>query len=139
MLQIDLLLIEFINYMENRMAKFIKFEDMLIWQKSRVVVNLIYDFTSKDNFKRDFELKNQIIRAGISIMLNVAEGFWKADQQKFKTFLFYANGSVTEVQSALYIALDHNYISPETFNDIFNHCTEISKMISGLISYLKLN
>ncbi len=62
------------------MAKFNKFEDMLIWQKSRVVVNLIYDFTSKDNFKRDFELKNQIIRAGISIMLNVAEGFWKADQ-----------------------------------------------------------
>jgi len=121
------------------MAKINKFEDMLIWQKSRIVVNHIYDLTSKDNFKRDFALKNQIIRAGISIMLNVAEGFGRQTNKEFKTFLFYANGSVTEVQSALYIALDRNYISPETFKDIYNHCTEISKMISGLISYLKLN
>lgn len=90
-----------------------------------------------DNFKKDFALKNQIVRASISIMLNIAEGFGRQTNKEFRHYLFYSNGSVTEVQSALYIALDRNYISKEKFHEIYNQCIEVSKMLSGLIRYLK--
>ena len=127
----------FIELNLRMMSTFKRFEDMLVWQKARMVVNRIYDVSSLEYFRKDFALKDQIRRASISIMLNIAEGFGRQTNKEFRNFLFYSNGSVTELQSALYIALDRKYISKELFDEIYNQCTEISKMLSGLIKYLK--
>lgn len=96
----------------------------------------IYSITKKGDFAKDFTLKDQIRRAGISIMLNIVEGFCRKSHKEFKQFLFYAHGSVGEIQSALYIALDQEYISQNTFKDLYTKCEEDSKIISGLIKSL---
>ena len=121
------------------MSTFSKFEEIIVWQKARLIVNKMYEVCTNEHFKRDYSLKDQTIRASISIMLNIAEGFGRQTNKEFRNFLFYSNGSVTELQSALYIALDRKYISKEIFDEIYNQCTEVSKMLSGLIKYLKNN
>ncbi|MEO6695076.1 MAG: four helix bundle protein [Ignavibacteria bacterium] len=118
------------------MAKIEKFEDLICWQRARNVVKEIYSITSEGLFNRDFPLKDQIRRAAISIMLNIAEGFGRRTHKEFQQFLFFAHGSIAEVQSALYISLDVNYIAKEVFDNLYNKCTEISKIISGLIKSL---
>jgi four helix bundle protein len=70
-------------------------------------------------------------------MLNIAEGFARRTDKEFNNFLGYAHGSAAEVQSALYIALDRNYISPEQFQEVYENCNEISKLLMGFMKYLK--
>ena len=118
------------------MAKIEKFEDLICWQRARSIVKDVYLITSEGLFNRDFVLRDQIRRAAISIMLNIAEGFGRRSHKEFKQFLFFAHGSVAEVQSALYIAVDTNYILNETFKKLYDMCTETSKIISGLIKSL---
>jgi len=118
------------------MSKIQKFEDLICWQKARLIVKDIYTLTSNDMFKKDFALKEQIRRAGISIVLNIAEGFGRQSHKEFIRFLFISHGSIAEVQTALYLALDLNYLSQEKFQKIYNDCTEISRIISGLIKSL---
>ena len=118
------------------MSKIEKFEDLICWQKSRQLVNDIYRLTMKDKITKDFALKEQIRRAAISVMLNISEGFARRSHKEFKQFLFISHGSIAEVQSALYISLDLNYISNEEFNTIYYKCSEISIIISGLIKSL---
>ena len=118
------------------MSKIQKFEDLICWQKSRLIVKDIYKITSVDIFKKDFALKEQIRRASISIVLNIAEGFARKSHKEFTRFLFMSHGSVSEVQAALYLALDLNYLSQEKFQKIYNDCNEISRIISGLIKSL---
>lgn len=118
------------------MSKIEKFEDLICWEKSRIVVKDVYEITSKDLFSKDFGLRDQIRRASVSTMLNIAEGFGRKSHKEFKHFLFISHGSIAEVQSALYIGLDMNYITEDTFEDLYNKCTEISKIISGLIKSL---
>lgn len=96
----------------------------------------IYDITRSGGFSKDYSLKDQIRRAGISVILNIAEGFCRKSHNEFKQFLFFAHGSTGEIQSALYIALDQKYIDEVKFNDIFAKCEEVSKIISGLIKSL---
>jgi four helix bundle protein len=112
---------------------------MQFWQRARIIVNKIYGITSDENFRSDYALKNQAKRAAISVMLNIGEGFGRQTNKEFRNFLFYSNGSLVEVQCALYIALDRKYISEKKFEEIYQQCTEISKMISSLIKYLKPN
>ena len=119
------------------MAKINRFEDLICWQKARIILKDIYTITNNDRFSKDWTLKDQIRRAGISVMLNIAEGFCRKSHKEFKHFLFISHGSIGEVQSALYIALDQKYFSNEIFTDIFNKCEEDSKIISGLIKSLK--
>jgi four helix bundle protein len=69
-------------------------------------------------------------------MLNIAEGFALRTHKEFKKFLYISHGSVAEVQSILYIAMDQNYINDEKFKNLYNKCNEISKIISGLIKSL---
>jgi four helix bundle protein len=96
------------------MAPITKFEDIKAWQKARKLTNKIYQITERGKFIDDFTLQNQIKKASISIMLNIAEGFARKSDREFKQFLIYAHGSCAEVQSALYIALDQKYIFKET-------------------------
>jgi four helix bundle protein len=118
------------------MAKINRFEDLICWQKARIIVREIHSITKKGNFARDYTLKDQIRRAAISIMLNIVEGFCRRSHKEFKQFLFYAHGSVGEIQSALYIALDQDYISQTAFDSLYTLCEEDSKIISGLIKSL---
>ena len=119
------------------MGKIERFEDILAWQKARVLVNNIYNVTLKTPFARDYNLKDQIIRASFSIMLNIAEGFGRRSNKEFTHYLEIAHGSCSEIQSALYIAIDRKYINDSDFKTFYDECDEISKMIMGLIKYLK--
>ena len=119
------------------MSRIERFEEIQAWQRARELNRKIYTVTSKDKFCRDFSLKDQIKRASISIMLNIAEGFARRTNKEFGRFLFIAHGSTAEVQSALYVAKDQDYISEDEFHTLYNDAEEISKMITGFIKYLR--
>lgn len=87
------------------MAKFNSFEEILAWQKARDVTLNIYRITSKEGFSKDFGLKDQIRRATVSIMANIAEGHGRRTNSEFANFLNVARGSAAEVQSHLHVAL----------------------------------
>lgn len=116
------------------MSKIEKFEDLICWQKARELVKDIYSISS--TFKKDFSLMDQAKRAASSVMLNIAEGFALRTHKEFKKFLYVSHGSIAEVQSILYIAMDQSYINDEQFKNLYNKCNEISKIISGLIKSL---
>ncbi len=119
------------------MGTFKKFEDIAAWQKSRELTNNVYAATSKGAFAKDFGLKDQIRRASVSIMSNIAEGFERSGTGEFAHFLATAKGSAGEVRSQLYVALDQGYVSPTLFDMLNATVTDISKMLSGLMTYLK--
>jgi len=118
------------------MGKIERFEDVQAWQRARELNREIYTVTGKGEFSKDFALRDQIRRAAISIMLNIAEGFARRSNKEFRQFLFVAHGSVAEVQSALYIAKDQNYINESEFQALYQDTEEVSKMIAGFIKYL---
>ena len=117
------------------MATFERFEEVDAWKKARVLVAEIYAATRSFQFDRG--LVNQIRRAGLSIMLNIAEGCARRTDKEFTQYLFVASGSIAELKSALYIALDQGYLDDQTFNQLFGRADEVSRMISGLIKYLR--
>ena len=117
------------------MAKFEKFEDILAWQKSRILVNDIY--LALKNCK-DFSFRDQIRRATVSIMNNIAEGFNRKGNKEFVKFLYISKGSCSEVRSMLYLCLDLKYIDKNNFDAFYNKSEEISKMLSGLIKSLRV-
>jgi len=119
------------------MGKIEKFEDIRAWQSAREVVNRIYEISQDEKFKRDYTLGDQIKRASISIMSNVAEGFSRQSRKEFIQFLFIAKGSAAEVQSQLYIALDQGYILEKEFKEIYDKAEETAKLLSKFITYLK--
>ncbi len=110
-----------------------RFEDIIAWKKSKELTLLIYK-----NFKqtKDFSFKNQIERASISIMNNIAEGFERQTNKEFKNFLFIAKGSCGEVRSMLSIAKDLGYINIKDSYEVEILTIEISRILSGLIKTL---
>jgi len=110
-----------------------RFEDCLAWQKAKDLSLSIYQ-----SFKtsRDYSFKDQIQRAAISVMNNIAEGFERNTNKEFINFLFIAKGSCGEVRSMLILAKELNYISEAKFKNQFEKCTEVSKILSGLIKSL---
>ncbi len=112
-----------------------KFEDIIAWQKARKLTDMIYKISS-DGYLKDFWFRNQIQRASVSIMSNIAEWFERQTNKEFKQFLFIAKWSCWEVRCQLYIALDLWYISEKEFDIIYNLSIEISKMLSNFIKKL---
>jgi four helix bundle protein len=110
-----------------------KFEDILAWQKSKIFVLKIYN---QFKFCKDFSFKDQILRAAVSIMNNIAEGFEKMSNKDFKKFLYISKGSCGEVRSMLYLAKELNYIDLNSFNELYNQSIEISKLLAGFIKSL---
>lgn len=106
------------------------FEDIIAWQKAKILALYIY---KKFKFNNDFGFRDQIQRASISIMNNIAEGFERESKIEFKRFLYISKASCGEVRSMLYIAKEINYISQDEFLYLNNLCIEISKLISGFI------
>jgi len=117
------------------MAKIERFEDILAWQKARELNAAIYKLTSQGRLARDFCLRDQMRRASISVMANIAEGFGRKSKREFANFLNMSHGSAAEIQCHIYSSLDLNYIS-QSFKMIYDHVEEVSKMIQGLMNYL---
>lgn len=119
------------------MAKIEKFEDIESWKLGREVAKNVYEITSKGNFSRDFALCNQIRRAAISILSNIAEGFERGGNKEFVSFLGIAKGSCGEVRCQLYIALDQSYIDQDQFQILSEKLLETNRLIAGLMRYLQ--
>ena len=114
-----------------------KFEDIESWKRARELTAVIYKMTGMDGFVRDFGLKDQIQRASVSIMANIAEGFDSGSKKSFIVFLNYAYRSASEVQSLLYVALDCKYITQNVFDDAYRKTNDIKNLIGGFIQYLR--
>jgi four helix bundle protein len=119
------------------MAKIERFEDLMSWQKARELNRLVYGVSRQNAFAKDFGLRDQIRSASISIMSNIAEGFERGGDKEFSQFLSIAKGSCGEVRAQLYAALDEKYLTTEQFKDICDRCVEVSRLISGFMTYLR--
>jgi four helix bundle protein len=119
------------------MAKVKKFEEIQSWKKARSLTQEVYAETLKGPFSRDFGLRDQMRRAAVSILSNIAEGFERGGDKEFLQFLAIAKGSAGELRAQLYVALDQKYLSKERFDVLSTEATEISQLISGFIRYLK--
>lgn len=95
--------------------KITKFEELKIWKLSLKIAKIIYHFTSKRKFSKDFSLRDQIRRAIISVSSNIVEGFEKNNNNEFIRFLKIAKGSVGETRNQLYIAMTVGYITESEF------------------------
>jgi len=119
------------------MAKIERFEDLLSWQKSRQLTNLIYDLTEHTKFCKDFHLSGQIQDAAGSVMHNIAEGFDAGTNPEFIRFLKISRRSASEVQSELYLALDRKYLNQDELTAAYNLANETKRLINGMIGYLR--
>ncbi len=119
------------------MATIGRFEEIEAWKKARELTNEIYSVSNRGPFLKDYGLRDQIRRACISIMSNIAEGFERGGTGEFLQFLAMAKGSIGEVRTHLYIGLDQGYISQERFNKLYNLTLEIGGMIGRLMNYLR--
>ncbi len=116
------------------MATVEKFEDLLCWQRARELVKGIY----KEFWEcRDFGLKDQIQRAAVSVMSNIAEGFESGTREEFVNYLYIAKASAGEVRSQLYIAHDVGYLNIEKFKYLNSLAVECSKLIKSFADKVK--
>jgi four helix bundle protein len=122
---------------EVKTAAIRRFEDIQAWQQARILVREVYKSCAKGQLSRDFGFKDQLCRAAVSSMSNIAEGFAKKSDRDFAHFLDIARGSITEVQSLLYVALDVGYLDKNEFDKLREMIEKIASLISGLTSYLR--
>ncbi len=121
----------------DKMAKINSFEEIQAWQKARELNKRVYQLSTKGSFSKDFGLRDQIRRASISILSNIAEGFERNGSREFVQFLSIAKGSAGELRAQLYAALDLEYIDEAEFKELFLLVTDTSKLISGFMQHLK--
>ena len=114
-----------------------RFEDIEAWKEARALVRMVYEATNEVPFKNDRGLRDQIQRAVISVMSNIAEGFMRQTNKEFIVFLGYSLRSSAEVQSQLYAALDLHYVNEHAFNLLTEQCGKVAKMLQGFIRYLR--
>lgn len=102
------------------------------------MVKMVYETVLENKkFSQDFGLRNQIQRAAVSIMSNIAEGFSRQSDRELIQFLTISRGSASELQSQLYIALDLSYIDSTKFNILYEKSSDVAKLINGFIRYLR--
>ena len=119
------------------MAKVEHFEDLEVWKLARKLTGKIYSLSRTGVFAKDFGFRDQICRAAVSIVSNIAEGFERRSNSQFVQFLAIANGSAGEVRAQLYIALDLDYITRTQFQDVFDDIVCIGKMLTSLSRHLR--
>ena len=119
--------------------KYSRFEELPCWQKARELCQSVYRLINKQEFSRDFSLKDQLWRSAGSAMDNTAEGFDDASTKEFIKFLGYSLRSCSEVQSQLYRALDCGYIEKQEFDAAYNLAGECRQQIKGFRSWLRKN
>lgn len=114
-----------------------RFEDLIAWQKARLLAKAVYSVTQNGSIARDFGLKDQMQRAALSIMANVAEGQERGSVPDFIRFLWIAKASSGELRSHLFLAQDVGYLDSNTSEVLHRDALEVSKIIGGLIAALK--
>lgn len=113
------------------------FEELHIYQRARKLTNNIYAITKAGKFSKDFGLTNQIRRAAVSVMSNIAEGFERGTNTKFVRFLYIAKASCGEVRAQLQIAQDQKYISDNQYRQLYELSQMTSSMLANFITYLQ--
>jgi four helix bundle protein len=113
------------------------FEELNVWKDAKKMVVAVYKATLQNPMKRDFGFRDQIQRAAVSIMNNIAEGFERDNNKDFVRFLGFSKGSAGEVRSMLYIALELEYITKEKFDELHKLSMAIIKQIAKLKKYLR--
>ena len=124
-------------FWKGKMSSFKSFEEIESWQKARELTRKVYAVSNQGAFTKDFGLRDQIRRASVSIMSNIAEGFERDGNREFLQFLTVAKGSSGEVRAQLYIALDQDYIDKNTFETLSAISIEIGRLLGGLMNYLR--
>jgi four helix bundle protein len=119
------------------MNKIERFEDIVAWQKARVLAKEIYASTRIGLFAKDYGLKDQIQRASVSTMSNIAEGFERGGDREFLQFLSNSKGSCGEVKSHLYVAMDQSYVPATRFDELYAKADEVSRLVGGFMAYLQ--
>ena len=114
-----------------------RFEEMKVWQDARMLTKTIYEITDNRRFNKDFGLKDQIQRASVSVMSNIAEGYERDNSKELVRFLLYSKGSIGEVRSLLCVASDLSYISDSEFRRTRETAIAISAQIANFIKYLR--
>ena len=113
------------------------FEDLIVWQRAKELTRLVYTATRNGSFQKDYGLKDQIQRAAVSVMSNIAEGFGRGGNKEFIQFLFIAKGSLAEVQSLLYVAREQDYVDDAVFKNAYGKANEISCLITAFVKGMK--
>ena len=114
-----------------------RFEDLVAWQKARLLANDVYRITREGPLARDFGLRDQMQRAAVSVASNIAEGFERETIPDFIHFLFVAKGSAGELRTQLYLALDQQLVGKDVAERLIDETRHVSIVISHLIGYLK--
>ena len=114
------------------MGSVTRFEDLVAWQKARSLTKAVYALTHTPSLARDFGLKNQLQRATVSVMSNIAEGFERSSSAEFHQFLMISKSSCAEVRSLLYVALDVGYVDQTQFDQLFSLADETARIIGAL-------
>jgi four helix bundle protein len=114
------------------MAAITKFEDLIAWQEARTLVKMVYKLSSDGSFSKDFGMRDQIQRASVSAMTNIAEGFDCESTAEFARFLGFARRSAVEIQSLLYAALDVEHIKQDVFRSYYEQAKKCKALIGGL-------
>lgn len=112
------------------------FEDLYCWQKARTLVKIIYQLTKSFS---DFSLKDQVRRAAVSVLSNIAEGFERGNKDELLYFLYIAKASCGEVRAQLYVALDQGFINKQEFREAFNLAKQTSGVIYKFIESIKVS
>jgi four helix bundle protein len=118
------------------MSTITRFEDIIAWQKTRLICKEIYAITKTSAFNNDFKLINQMRDSSGSIMDNIAEGFSRGGSKEFFHFCSIAKASLGELQSQLYRSSDQNYFTQEEFNSLYEKTAETGKLLTSLMNYL---
>ena len=113
------------------------FEEIEAWQLSRELIKDVYRVSREGAFAKDFGLQDQIRRAAVSIMSNIAEGFERGGNKEFVNFLSISKGSCGEVRSQLYVAFDQGYVDQAQFESIVHMCVRVSVMLQAFITSLR--
>lgn len=113
-----------------------RFEEIRAWAMAEALATTLYQITAKGEFSKDFALRDQVRRAAVSVMSNIAEGFERGSRKDFQRFLYIAKGSAGEVRSQLYLAVGLGYLTGEEFIALKGQVEDVSKALSGFITYL---
>jgi len=114
-----------------------RFEDIEAWKHARILTTSVYTFCASGNASKDFGFRDQIQRAAISVMSNIAEGFERNNNKEFIRFLLYSKGSCGEVRNLLIVANDLKYIDDNQFDKLFELASTVSSQIANFIKYLR--
>jgi four helix bundle protein len=114
-----------------------RFEEIEAWQTARELTRRIYEVSGSGKFSRDYGLRDQMRRAAVSIMSNIAEGFESGTQPLFIRYLQYSKASAGEVRAQLYVGLDARYVTDAEFEELFDLADKCSRQLSRFIAYLE--